>query len=100
MNRLFEAAINNSDMAGVYNATAPHPVSNQDFMRALRQAVGMPIGLPAPAFGVRLASKLVLRTDPELALYGRYVVSKRLEEEGFTFEHPTITEALEAIYAT
>ena len=35
-----------------------------------------------------------LRTDPELALYGRYVISGRLEEEGFQFQFPDLPEAL------
>ena len=35
-----------------------------------------------------------MRTDPELALYGRYVVSKRLEEEGFAFRFPQLRDAL------
>ena len=35
-----------------------------------------------------------LRTDPELALYGRYVVSKRLQEEHFTFQFANVGAAL------
>jgi hypothetical protein len=35
-----------------------------------------------------------MRTDPELALYGRYVVSKRLNDEGFEFQFPKLEEAL------
>jgi NAD dependent epimerase/dehydratase family enzyme len=67
-------------------------------MRELRRAIGMPIGLPAPAFGVRLAAPLFLRTDPELALYGRYVIPKRLTDEGFTFEYPDLNAALAQLY--
>jgi len=37
---------------------------------------------------VRAAAPL-LRTDPELALFGRYCVSRRLREEGFEFSFPT-----------
>lgn len=98
MNRLFLHAIENPDVSGIYNATAPSPVSNREFMRELRRAVGMPIGLPAPAFGVRLAAPLFMRTDPELALYGRYVIPKRLNDEGFTFEYPEIKAAFTQLY--
>jgi uncharacterized protein (TIGR01777 family) len=98
MNRLFLHAIQNPDVSGIYNATAPTPVSNREFMRELRRAIGMPIGLPAPAFGVRLAAPLFLRTDPELALYGRYVIPKRLTDEGFTFEYPDLNAALAQLY--
>lgn len=98
MNRLFLRAIADESMQGAYIATAPNPVSNAEFMRTLRRAVGMPIGLPAPAFLVRLGAPLVLRTDPELALYGRYCVSRRLAEEGFEFEFPKLEDAMGDLY--
>ncbi len=94
MNRLFERAITNDTMQGAYLATAPNPVSNKAFMRALRQAMRIPIGLPAPAPLVRLGAPLLMRTDPDLALYGRYCIPRRLTEEGFDFEHPEINAAL------
>lgn len=94
MNRLFERALTDPSMRGPYIATAPSPVSNRDFMRALRKAVGMPIGLPAAAFMVRIGAPFLMRTDPELALYGRYLVSRRLREEGFDFRFPILPEAL------
>ncbi len=94
MNRLFERAITDDSFRGVYLATAPNPVSNAAFMRTLRRAIGMPLGLPAPAFMVRLGAPLLLRTDPELAIYGRYCVSKRLKEDGFEFEFPELEGAM------
>ena len=98
MNRLFARAIADDTMRGAYIATAPNPVSNADFMRELRRAMRVPMGLPARSWMVRLAAPL-LRTDPELALYGRYCHSRRLREEGFEFSFPTIRAALENIYA-
>jgi hypothetical protein len=97
MSRLFEAGLTNETMRGVYIATAPNPVSNAVFMKELRKAVGMPIGLPTFSWQVRLASPLVLRTDPELALYGRYCVPRRLMHEGFKFEFEDVGEALRDI---
>jgi NAD dependent epimerase/dehydratase family enzyme len=94
MNRLFERALTDESMTGVYVATAPQPVSNAEFMKQLRRAVGRRFGLPTPAIGVRIAAPLVMRTDPELALYGRYCVSKRLRDERFNFEFPTLAGAL------
>ncbi len=99
MNRLFIRAITDENMKGVYIATAPNPVSNAEFMRVLRRAIGVPIGLPAMAWMVKIGSPLILNTDPELALYGRYCVSRRLEEEGFEFKFPTIDTSLFAIYS-
>lgn len=98
MNRLFVRAIADARMQGAYIATAPHPVSNAEFMRALRRAIGMPIGLPAAEWMVRLGAPLLMKTDPELALYGRYCVSKRLREEGFEFRFTHVEAALEELY--
>lgn len=99
MNRLFLRGLTDKSMSGMYIATAPEPVSNAEFMRALRKALRVPIGLPAAAWMVRLASP-VLRTDPELALYGRYCTSRRLAEEGFEFEYPEVAGALNALYGS
>jgi NAD dependent epimerase/dehydratase family enzyme len=97
LNRLFERGLTDAGMRGVYVASAPHPVSQVEFMRELRRAVGMPIGLPAFSWMVRVAARFLLRNDPELALYGRYVRSKRLEEEGFEFQLPHLDGALQEI---
>jgi uncharacterized protein len=94
MNRLFERAINDPAMRGAYIASSPNPVSQRVFMRELRGVVGMPVGLPAFSWMVRLGAPWLLRTDPELALYGRFVVSKRLEDERFEFQFPKLGDAL------
>ena len=99
MNRLFERAITDETMHGAYVATAPKPVSNAEFMRELRAALRVPFGLPAMGWMVRMAAP-VLRTDPELALYGRYCTSRRLREEGFEFEFPDVRSALRDLYAS
>lgn len=94
LNRLFERALTDPTMRGVYIATAPTPVSQIDFMRTLRRSMGVPVGLPAFAWMVRLGAPLLMKTDPELALYGRFVVSRRLAEEGFEFRFPDLGPAL------
>jgi uncharacterized protein (TIGR01777 family) len=94
LNRIFERAIHDSTMQGAYIASSPRPVSQQEFMRTLRQAVGMPIALPAFSWLVRLGAPFLLQTDPELALYGRYVVPQRLQCEGFRFQFPQLKAAL------
>ncbi|MCE9530785.1 MAG: NAD-dependent epimerase/dehydratase family protein, partial [Planctomycetes bacterium] len=80
LNRLFERALIDPAMQGAYIASSPNPVSQKIFLRELRRAIGMPIALPAFSWMVRLGARWFLNTDPELALYGRYVVSKRLQE--------------------
>lgn len=94
MNRIFERAITDQQMQGAYIASSPNPVPQTEFMRSLRRAVRMPIGFPAASWMVRLGAPLLMRTDPELALYGRYVVPRRLLQESFEFQFPNIDGAL------
>ncbi len=81
-----------SDLAGPVNVAAPQPLPNAAFMRALREAWGARVGLPATAWMLELGS-LLLRTESELVLKSRRVVPGRLAESGFTFEHPSWPEA-------
>jgi uncharacterized protein (TIGR01777 family) len=97
MNAILQRGIEDESMSGPYIASAPNPVNNKDFMKALRVAAGIPFGLPAPAMLVRIGAKVVLRTDPELALYGRYVIPERLITEGFRFEYPELNKALKKL---
>lgn len=82
--------------SGVVIAAAPHPVRNEELMRALRTAVGRRIGLPTPAPVLRLGAVL-LRTDPALGLTGRHTTSRVLERAGFRFLHPTLDQAVAAL---
>ena len=97
LNRLFQKALTDPGMSEAYIASSPNPVSQQQFMQTLRRVCGMPVGLPTYAWMVRLGAPLLMRTDPELALYGRYVVSDRLQKEGFEFEFPELNGALSEI---
>src|SRR5262245_12953693 len=94
LNRLFERALTSDHMQGAYIASSPNPLSQREFMKTLRRTVGMPIGLRAFSWMVRIGARLFMGTDPELALYGRYVVSKRLHQEGFEFQFPLLAGAL------
>lgn len=104
MNALFTQAITDTTMRGVYIATSPNPVSQAAFMRELRRHAGglgaLGIGLPAFEWMVRLGAPLILRTDPELALYGRYVVPTRLLHHGYTFRFPDLAGALKDLYSS
>jgi uncharacterized protein (TIGR01777 family) len=85
--RIIEWAIDNRSARGVYNATAPEPVRNRDFTRALGRAMHRPAFLPAPAFALRLAFGQMAE---EVLLGGQRVVPRRAEREGFRFELPTL----------
>jgi len=78
----------------VVNGTAPQPVTNREFMKQLRSAAGMPVGLPAPAFGVELVGRL-FGPDSDLVLNGANVRPTALVDAGFQFRHPQLAGALE-----
>lgn len=84
--------IEHEDVSGPVNLAAPNPLPNAQFMRELRRAWGMPIGLPAPRFLLALGA-IVLNTETELVLKSRRVVPGVLLERGFAFEFPTWPEA-------
>lgn len=90
---IFAQVANDEKLHGAYNACAPEPVANADFMRALRRAVHRPWSPPAPAFAVRWAARYFLRTDPSLVLEGQFVVPARLTAAGFRFRFPRVKEA-------
>lgn len=90
--RAVEWLLGRDDVSGPVNLAAPNPLPNADFMRALRQAWGMPFGLPATEWMLEIGA-LFLRTETELVLKSRRVVPGRLLREGFTFQFPTWPEA-------
>lgn len=78
--------------AGVVNATSPHPVQKRELMAHVREYVGMPVGIPAPAGLLRIAAT-VMRTNPDLALDSVQAVPAVLREAGFTFRYPQLAGA-------
>lgn len=89
--RMIEWAIDGGGIRGAYNATAPEPVRNRDFTRALGRALHRPAFVPVPAFALRLAFG---QMADEMLLGGQRVVPRRAEGEGFLFETRTIEQAL------
>lgn len=90
--RAVEFLIDREDLEGPVNIAAPNPLPNREFMEALRDAWGMPNGLPAPAWAIEIAA-FFLRTESELVLKSRCVVPGRLLDAGFRFEFPHWPEA-------
>jgi uncharacterized protein (TIGR01777 family) len=79
--------IAHDEVDGAVNLAAPNPLPNADFMRALREAWGMPVGLPATRWMLEIGA-LAMRTETELVLKSRRVVPGRLLAAGFTFRFP------------
>jgi hypothetical protein len=76
---------------GVWNATAPAPITNREFTRALGKVLRRPTPLPVPAFALRL---LLGEMADALLLSSTRVVPSRLQAAGFRFEHEGIEPAL------
>jgi hypothetical protein len=79
---------------GAFNLTAPAPVTNLDFSRALGQALGRPALLTAPAFALRLA---LGEMADALLLSSQRAVPQRAIDLGFRFAHVDLRSALDAI---
>ncbi|MGX1565531.1 DUF1731 domain-containing protein [Streptomyces sp. NPDC055506] len=90
--RAVEFLVARDDITGPVNIAAPTPLPQRAFMRALRAAWGMPVGLPATRWMAE-AGAFVLRSDTELLLKSRRVVPGRLLEAGFAFDHAGWPEA-------
>ncbi|MFI6470896.1 epimerase [Streptomyces sp. NPDC050516] len=84
--RAVEFLVARDDLTGPVNLAASAPLPQRAFMRALRGAWGVPVGLPATKWMAELGA-FALRSDTELLLKSRRVVPGRLLEAGFTFEH-------------
>ena len=83
------------DSGAAINATAPNPVTNAEFARALGRAMHRPAFMPAPAFALRL---LLGEMADALVLSGQRAVPRRAERGGFTFTYRTIDDALQEIF--
>ncbi len=88
--RALRFLVENPQARGVYNVTAPEPVSNAELGRQVSRALRRPYWFPTPAPLLRL----VLGEKATLVLDGQRVVPRRLLETGFEFRHPTLAAAL------
>jgi uncharacterized protein (TIGR01777 family) len=86
------AAIEDERWTGPINATAPQPVSNRDFSRALGGALGRPSLLPVPGAALRL----LYGEMAEIVTTGARVVPAKPLVLGYEFRHPQLKEALES----
>jgi uncharacterized protein (TIGR01777 family) len=89
-------AIQTPAVSGPLNATAPHPVTNADFARALGRAMHRPAFMPAPAFALRL---MLGEMADALLLAGQNAVPANALRAGFRFTYSELDEALAAIFA-
>lgn len=87
--------VETTGVSGAVNATAPAPVTNRAFAKALGHALGRPSLLPAPGFALKL---LLGEMAGPLVLTGQRVVPARAQSLGFHFRYPEIEQAFRGIY--
>ena len=86
-------ALDNERADGVYNATAPNPVTNKVFSKALGKQLGRPAVMPVPKLAVvaRLGREM-----GEAATTGQRALPRRAQDDGYAFRHPEIESGMKA----
>jgi uncharacterized protein (TIGR01777 family) len=87
--------LENGQASGPINGTAPEPVRNKEFAKALGKAVHRPSSMPTPAFALRV----MLGQVAQVVTTGQRVLPKRAQQLGYTFKFPHIDEALHDVLA-
>jgi NAD dependent epimerase/dehydratase family enzyme len=82
--------LRSDSVTGIINLTAPQPVTNAAFSRALGRALGRPAVVPVPALGLRMLYGEMAQT----VITGQRVVPAVLERLGYEFRHPDVEQAL------
>lgn len=95
--RLVAWMVSTHSIRGPFNATAPNPVTNAEFSKALGRVLNRPSVLPAPAFALRL---LLGEMADTLLLGGQRVLPRRAIDSGFSFRFANVDEALADIFKT
>lgn len=94
--RAIRFLLTDSTLHGPVNMTAPHPVTNIAYARAIGRAVGRPAVIPVPGFALRA---VLGGFADEGVLWGQRAVPRRLQDAGYRFHHPDIDSALAAVGA-
>jgi uncharacterized protein (TIGR01777 family) len=90
---LIAAVDGGSEWAGPINGTAPTPVSNRDFSKALGRALKRPSFSPVPSFAI----KAMYGEMSEIVLTGQNAVPSKATSLGFTWQHGDLNEALQSV---
>jgi hypothetical protein len=83
-------ALEDSNMEGVYNATAPNPVRMGEFCKILGKTLNRPSWLPVPEFVL----ETILGDGAMVVLEGQQVIPKRIEATDYQYQYPQVKEAL------
>ncbi len=90
---MIQMLLEDASLQGVYNATAPNPVTNREFTETLARVLHRPARLPVPAWALRL----MLGEMSGLLLGGQRVLPIRFQQAGFRFRYPELEPALRQV---
>jgi len=93
--RLYVHAADTAAIRGPMNATAPHPVRNAEFTKALGRQLHRPAFMPAPYIGLRI----VFGEFAQVLFASQRVIPKVALDTGFVFQYPGLAGALREILA-
>jgi uncharacterized protein (TIGR01777 family) len=89
-------ALNYPAIRGAVNATAPHPVTNEEFTGRLALELHRPAIMPVPVFALKLA----FGEMSEMVLASQRVLPTVAKSAGFRFQYPDLHAALGNILTT
>lgn len=89
----------NKNLSGVFNTSAPNPVTNKKLMSSFREVLHKGFGLPSPKWLLKIGAMLI-KTETELILKSRWVIPERLQNEGYIFKYDELDDALNNILNT
>ncbi len=89
------ALLSSPDLDGVFNCTAPNPVTNREFTECLARLLKRPAFLSVPGWLL----KVTMGEMSELLLGGQRVLPRRFQAQGFQFQFATVAEALTNVLA-
>lgn len=93
MVNLILQALTRPELEGVLNATAPQPVRMTELSQTLGQLLHRPSWLPVPA----IALEVLLGDAAKVVLEGQQVLPKKTQASGFSYQYPTVKQALQDI---
>jgi len=93
--KMYLFGIEHATLSGVYNMTAPNPVINKQLAKAVAQQLHKPFWAPnVPVFVL----KLIMGEMSLAVLESDRTSSKKIEDNGFKFDYPELSDALKEIY--
>lgn len=94
--RMMEWLFEHSELSGTFNCVSPNAVTNNVFMKTLRQVTGHKFGLPAFEWMLAIGAPLI-GTETELVLKSRWVLPAKILQSGFQFQYAILEDAFKEI---